>query len=325
MKILYIGPYKHNSCLSLSSLDIIETLQNSSKISNLTIRPIFINDQIININSLMINNLESKDLDEYDYVIHHAPISILNNYDKIAKVNIAIPLFSKIIGREEYKETLENFDMVLSDSQEYTNFLHKHYNIGKAKTFAYSKLYTTPYNINLGYNMDDTKLYWVGQYDSQLFEKIITSFYLAFSDREDIGLFLFLNQDPVTIKDNLDEKVQSIKNKLNIMTPINNINVVAKLLTVNDISAVHNTCDIYLDISKSNNESMLNSHIANKYNKRIITLENHVFEPNSSGYVFGENIESFNNADLAAKLIAALLDDNKVETNYQNIIDCICQ
>jgi hypothetical protein len=329
MNILYVGPYKHNSCLSLSCLDIIETLQNNPKVFNLTIKPIFINDQIFNRNSLMINNLENKDLYEYeyDYAIYHSPISLLTENNKhIAKVNVAIPLFTKIIGREEYKDTLENFDMVLCDSEEYTNFLHKNYDLSNVKTFGYSKLYTTSYNINFGYNMNDIKLYWIGSYDNELFEKIITSFYLAFYDREDISLFLFLNQDAVFIKDNLDEKIQNIRNKLNIVTTINNINVVAKPLNIDDINAIHNTCDIYLDITKANSESMLNSYIANRYKKKIIRLEKNTFQPNMPEHIFSEDIECFNTRDFAIQLKSDILSEtNNIPPDYPNIIDCICQ
>lgn len=328
MNTLYIGPYKHNSCLSLSSIDIIETLQKNSKISNLTIRPIFINDQITNVKNLMISNLENKDLSEsvYDCVIQHGPIPLLDNSVPIGKKNIAIPLFDKIVGNESYSEILNSFDMVLCDSKEYALFLHETYYLDNVEVFSYNKLYNTSLNINFSYNTNDIKLYWIGQYDSLLVEKIVTSFLLAFYDREDVALFLFFNHDHTLITENLDEKIDNIKSKLNIVNKTSNINIILKPLGIDDINAVHNTCDVFLDITKNNNESMLNLHIAKLYNKKIINCNEKTWELNTNRPVLGEYIQSFNNIDLSKQLSkdidAEILHDP--DTQNKTIVDILC-
>jgi hypothetical protein len=328
MNTLYIGPYKHNSCLSLSSIDIIETLQKNSKISNLTIRPLFINDQIININNLIVSNLENKDLSEstYDCVIQHGPITLLDNSVPLGKKNIAIPLFDKVVGNESYSEILNSFDMVLCDSREYGLFLHENYNLDNIQVFSYNKLYNTSLNINFAYNSNDIKLYWIGQYDSLLIEKIVTSFLLAFHDRQDVALFLFLNQDHTFIAENLDEKIEKIKSRLNIVNKTNNINIILKPLGFDDINAIHNTCDMFLDITKNNNESMLNLHIAKLYNKKIINCNEKTWELNTNKHVFGEYIQSFNEIDLSKQLSKDIDVEisNEPDTQNKTIVDVLC-
>jgi hypothetical protein len=328
MNTLYIGPYKHNSCLSLASIDIIETLQKNTKISDLTIRPIFINDQITTKNSLIISNLENKDLSEssYDCVIQHGPITILDNSVPVGKRNIAIPLFDKVVGNESYSEILNNFDMVLCDSKEYGLFLHENYQLNNIELFSYNKLYSTSLNINFGFNINDIKLYWIGQYDSLLIEKIVTSFLLAFYDREDVALFLFFNQDHSSITENLDEKIDNIKSKLNIVNKTNNINIILKPLGVDDINAIHNTCDIFLDITKNNNESMLNLHIAKLYNKKIIDCNKKTLELNIAKPAFGEYIQSFNNIELSEQLSKDIDAETSHDSNTQDktIVDILC-
>lgn len=329
MNTLYIGPYKHNSCLSFSSIDIIETLQKSSKISNLTIRPIFINDRITHIPNLMINNLENKDLSKemYDCVIQHGPISLLDNSVSIGKYTVAIPLFDKIVGSMSYENILKDFDLVLCDSEEYKIFLEQNYNIDKIELFSYNKLYNTSLSVNFAHNSNDKKLYWIGQYDSNLVEKIVTSFLLAFYDQENIALFLFFNHDHTFVTENLDEKIENIKSKLNIVNKTNNINIIMKPLEIGDINAIHNTCDIFLDITKNNNESMLNLHIAKLGNKKIITCNEKLLNINEHQSVFGEYIESFNNVSFSKKLLKDIDSDINFNnpTNSKNIVDILCQ
>jgi hypothetical protein len=160
MNILYIGPYKSNSIIRYASLDIIYELSQNENIDNLNIRPIFINEKNQENNDLIIDNLSKKPLsNHYDIIIQHAPITMLADSFGLADKNIAIPLFDKTINVNRYQKQLENIDLVLTDSQDFSDFLTAYYDVKNVNTFSYNKLCSSQNQIQFAIYENTYKIY----------------------------------------------------------------------------------------------------------------------------------------------------------------------
>jgi len=329
MNILYIGPYKHNRCLSYASQDIIDSLNSHSQISRLTIRPIVLpNDPTVPQN-FIISNLENAELlDEYDCIIQHADINILCDMSHLCKKNIAIPIIENIINKENYHKQLESFDMILVDSIEYQNLLSQDYGINNVKVFGYSKMYNTVNNvINFYHHNNNTKIYCIDRYDPAMFDKLITSFLLAFHDQDNISLMLFFNQEPSDIAENLNQRLEQIYKNLNVLSDTHNINILAKSFSIEELSAIHRSCQVYISLSASNIESSLNDHMAKQYGNKIISWSDitTVNIPNSQNYLFSEETKSATTMSLSNKMMLVTQTDQTPEVFHPSIIDIICQ
>jgi hypothetical protein len=329
MNILYIGPYKHNRCLSYASQDIIDSLNNHSQISRLTIRPIFLpNDPTIPQN-FIISNLENAELsDEYDCIIQHANIDTLCDMSHLCKKNIAIPIIENTINKESYYKQLESFDMVLVDSIEYQNLLSQDYGMSNVKIFGYSKMYNTVNNIiNFYHHNSNTKIYSIDRYDPAIFDKLITSFLLAFHDQDNISLMLFFNQDQSDITENLNQRLEQIYKNLNILSDTHNINILVKTFSIEELSAIHKSCQVYISLSSSNIESSLNSHMAKQYGNKIICGSDitTVNIPNNQNYLFPEETKSVTTMSLSNKMMLVTQTNQTPEAFHPSIADIICQ
>lgn len=327
---LYIGPYKNKNIVSLSSLDIIDCLNNDQRVSGLSIRPIYLNDNILDSQNLIISNLEkTKYLENYDTIIQHGPAKLLVDTLPFSAKNIAIPLLDKIYNRQRYIESLVGFDTILVDSEEYYDFLTNGYGFKNVKIFDYYRLYHNTKTLDFSANRLDKKVYYIGFYDSNLIDKIIKSFYLAANNRDDMTLMLFINQPPESIGDDMNKKIQDIQKSLNIHSINDNINMFFKYFDLEEIVSIHNTCDIYLDLANHNSDSAFNRYLAKNKNKKIIdqmTLNTYnEFAYSKSGYIYPETINDFSCSSLAESIILSLNNNDTQYRKYPNIVETICQ
>lgn len=329
MNILYIGPYKHNRCLSYASQDIIDSLNSHSKITSLTIRPIFLPNNSTIPQNLIISNLENTELlDEYDCIIQHADIDILCDMSHLCQKNIAIPIMENIINKDSYYKQLEGFDMVLVDSIEYKNLLIQDYGINNVQLFGYSKMYNTVNNtINFYHHNDNTKIYCIERYDAALFDKLVTSFLVAFHDQDNISLMLFFNQEQSEITENLNSRLEQIYKNLDILSDTHNINIIVKNFSMEELSAIHKSCQIYIKLPVSNIESSLNDYIAKQYDNQVICSSDiiTVNVPNNQNYLFPEETKSATTMSLSHNMKLATQTNKKPKEFYPNITDIICQ
>jgi hypothetical protein len=331
MNTLYIGPYKNNNVLSISSLDIIDCLNNSSKIESLSIRPIYVNNNQNNHKSLIISNLErTKYVESYDIVIQHGPVQLLLDHLPISSKNIAIPLVDKIYNRNRYFESLANFDLILVDTEEYYNFLTSGYGFKNVKIFDYYGLYHNTKTLDFSTCRSDKKIYYIGLYDSALIDKIVRAFYLATTGIDNVSLMLFINQPPDTIPEDFNKKIQEIQKSLNINSVNDNINLFFKYFDTDEIISMHNSCDIYVDLCNYNTDSGFNRYLAKNKNKTIIDRTKldtyNEFAFHNNGYIYPEIIQDFSCFSLAKVLGDALASENEHKyPKYPNIAEIVCQ
>jgi hypothetical protein len=327
MNILYIGPYKNIGTLSYASIDIIDTLNRDPRVSKLSIKPIYLNDKIRTNHDMVISNLEnSKYLDHYDFIIQHGPVGLLSHYISSNIKNVAIPLIDKIYNKKTYIDILSNFNYVLVDSDEYYDFLSgPSYNLSNVKQYSYQKMYSASQTINFHLFQQNKKIYSIGNYDLSLVEKIITSFYISFYDRDDISLLIFINGQN-TNQEQVNKMLDSLKEKLNLKNTINNINIFIKELDDKELSSIHASCDIFIDLLASNIESNLNRFIAQSNNNHIITLSDiETYQDiKYNNFVINETIPNFSDLSLSSAMLNSINHHCHKPINNTTITDILC-
>lgn len=335
MKILYIGPYRSEMSIGHSSRNIISSL---AKISDLTIRPIYIqnnNNYNLDINT---NKLEEKHIQScYDIIVQHSvPGLLVSLYDHInTKIkNIAIPIINKTINKKQYSIALSDFDNILVDDETTQSMIISSYGINNVDIFSYdvTNIDKDKNKINLDIHNNNKKFYFIGSFyaNKTMIQLIITSFYFTFAGSSDVSLVLFITETGDQIKQEIDKMITDIKKQLNILTNNNLHKIILKTLSEEDASNVHNTCDIYISLFDSGIESNINKRIAQAYNNIVIdeSNTNMLYDINQGygdTYFFGELKLTTNIVSLSDSMIRALGSTANNDTIIPTIDKIICQ
>lgn len=327
MNILYIGPYKSSTIIKYASLDLIYELSQNEKIQNIDIRPIFINEKNQENNDLIINNLSKKQLlDHYDVIIQHAPITMLSDVFGLADKNVAIPLFEKIINVTRYKKQLENIDLVLTDSPDFSDFITSYYDAKNVGTFSYNKIYSSQTQMQFPMHENTYKIYSIyNSYNSDIFKYTITAFYEAFAANDTISLIYVIKTNDQSVINKINTDFDKIKTTLGIKSNIFNIQIMIKDFSFDELCSVHNKCDLYLDLEQNNFDSKLHRHIAGQMNKQVIIdqyVENDVTPTGSERGVFTPYLGTSN---LITKITQSVSSNNTTFNAFPSISNFICQ
>jgi hypothetical protein len=272
MKTFYIGPYKNNTYLSLSSNHIINDLGKNPNIK-LSIKPIYLSKNDIGTQiSYFQENIQGSPFNS-DVVIQHCPYDWIISSDSFKKSIIIpiIPFISKnIISCLKNKQ----YDELWTDNSYYKQKLADS-GINNVKLFTYSNNINTT-NINSKYNIDihtnSLKFYFIGRYDTdqEIISKIITAFLYAFREEENRSLLLFLD-DADASKDSIGKMLQKKLSDLKIVNRSNRIKLLQYKNDNNHIDIIHNTGDIFLNLNTIN-FSNYNYWQAIYHNKPIIDI-----------------------------------------------------
>lgn len=336
MNILYIGPYRHDQIISISSKDIIDS---ASKIdgANLTIRPIYLNNSISSIDDTLLK-LENKPLlSEYDIIIEHAPIKLLTGKNDIfpSKTKlVAIPIMEPIINKRDYAKCLMGFDLVLTDNGVLEEILKNHYGLAdKTEPFSYCNNYTTEESIDLEIHNSDLKFYFIGSFTKNraTIELILQSFYIAFHAATNISLVMVLT-DKISndIRKQVDDMILVTKKKLNITESCRREKIIIKNPSLKELISIHNTCDILISLYDYEGESSINKHIAMSNKNRIIDESTVKFFYDVIGlkneiYYFGELRAVTNNFELSTAMLKSVTNDKINNTSTKTIDQILCQ
>ena len=335
MNILYIGPYNSNGLVSSSSLDILTSLNSNNKISDLTIRPIYISgNNKISDNDLIKNTSKKMLLSRYDIIIQHCPIEFLVKGNNVSSKNIAIPLFDRVLNSSRYKEALDGFDLVLSDNYEDTQFLSKNCSVKNIKTFDYSTRYDPLYvsNISLSICNNSIKYYTIiEEYNEVILTKIIKAFYSTFAPNDQFSLVLCINSGDNSLNTKISSLLENIKKSINYKSNNNsNINIFVKQFTMGDIYYLHSSCSIFID-AETSNFNRINQYAIKEFKKPVIGLDNLIIdtEPKSDNedYHVGEFAPVIGNSLLIYHMNNAIVNSSSyiTATQYQSIDEILCQ
>lgn len=336
MDILYIGPYRHNQMISISSKDIINTIGGIKNV-DLTIRPIYLSNNISEIDKSLLE-LENKSiLPEYDIIVQHAPAKFLFGsrppFTTKTKM-VAIPIMKPIINKKDYAKCLTGFDMFLTDNGVVAEILKNNYDLSaQTEMFAYADSYTTEESIDLDIYSADLKFYFIGSFarNKSAIELILRSFYIAFHAISNISLILVLtDQVSDDIRKQLDDLILTTKRQLNISQSYQREKIIVKNPSIKELISIHNTCDILISLYDYEAESNINRHIALKNNNKIIDESKIRFfydiaETKNEPYYFGESRMITNTLELSTAMRESI---NYNQTSYpvhKTIDQILCQ
>jgi len=336
MNILYIGPYRQDSLISLCSKDIIDSISNISD-ADITIRPIYLHSGVRTIDD-DLQKLENKPIrSHYDIVIQHGPIKLLYANKNLFGPNtklVCIPIMEPIINKTDYSKCLVNFDLVLTDNRLIAEILQTNYGLAdKVRQYSYFGSYRSSEVVNLGIYGADLKFYFIGSFvhNKSTVELILQSFYMSFRAITNIALVLvFTDAMSNDLKKQIDHMILSTKQKLNITEFCQREQIIVKNLSTNELASLHNTCDIFICLNDSGAESGINKKIAMNHQKRIIDESNIKFyyDVSRSGneqYYFGEARAVTNSLELSTAILESVKDNYKNNQTYPTIDQILCQ
>ena len=336
MNILYIGPYRHDSTISLSSKDIIDSLCNIPS-ANITIRPVYLQSGVPTISD-ELQKLENKPIaSNYDIVIQHAPIKLLCANKNLFGSNtrlICIPIMDPIINKADYAKCLVNFDLVLTDNKLIAEILQTNYGFAeKTRLYSYFGTYKSDEVVDLGVYGADLKFYFVGSFTNNrsAIELILRSFYISFRAVTNISLLLvFTDTLSNDLKKQIDDMVLSVKAKLNIAESCQREKIIVKKPSINELASLHNTCDILICLNDFSAESGFHRHICMNHKKRVIDESNVKFyydvsKSNNEQYYFGEAKAVTNSLELSTAILESVKDNYNSDQTFPTIDQILCQ
>lgn len=272
MKILYISPYRQSN----SQKECINNIKALKKISNINIYPIYFDNDNANPDKdiLDIEKLDTKD-QTYDIVIQHAPIDFLVPLKGIAQKNYCIPLisYSKGNSADKYHKLLD-FDSILVDSKYDSDFINNLLGAKskKIKLFSYTNSYKEDRRINLLHHNNFYKLYtFVNENNIYYIKDIIYSFILSLKEIDKCSLIIVTHSKEIAEK--INTLLDTIVAKANINYIKNYIKIVVPSNTIDDVIAIHRSCNCLIEI-RTNTNSYFHTFMAKELNNSFIINEN---------------------------------------------------
>lgn len=288
MNCLYLGPFRYNNLFGICSRNIIESLDKTKDITLYT-KHILLNN--IYSNQTMVNCASRGNRlfpEKFDVVIEHCPVDMMCIDHNIADKYIAIPIMDYGISSDT-KLMLNDFDDILIDNEHHKKIL-KHLDIESTVIdYDIAKNTDIKSRINIGINNFKTKMYFIGSYEQNIniINKLIVSFTLAFRNNDSVALILVLNDDNKEhVLKAIEKTISEIYSKLSFYPKISPIQTIAQKLSEEETHLVHNTFDIFIDLTDEY-DTGLNCYIAKLYNNTILSINDveSVIVPYLDGYV----------------------------------------
>lgn len=269
MNILYFGPYRQHDDYGIQSKLYLDDF---SKISNISSRPIYINNEYANKTDELFYSENHQN--SFDVLVQHLPISSMAVTHKI-KHNICIPIVDNHNLSQSELEKLYYFDKILVDNHYLLHILEQN-NIDTNKIIKI-KSFKAISDISIKFDLTShnftSKLYFIGDYynNTNLIDNLIMNFLNITKLHRNMSLLLFLYDTNANTIQTLSNKVKEIHQKLNIRNQMISIVPIPIQNEIKSLMTAHNTGDIFLDINEYS-KCTLNRHIANQLQKKIIDI-----------------------------------------------------
>lgn len=277
MNILYIGPYRQNNDDGILSKLYLHNLIISNH--NITCRPIYLSQSNIEKFNGEFLTYESTIYDQYDYLIQHAPLDLLQRHGGFPK-NIAVPILDNISNLKSYhKKQLTQFDKVIINNDNSEAMMVKNDLGEKIYRIACPIADNLIENLkgkklNLGIHNSTTKFYFFGNLDRDMdvIQKILVSFYISFRSEYGKSLILFLEDVNPTKQLEFVNMAKEIKQKLKINTSEKSVSeyFVFKNLLLEEKIIAHSSCQVFLNLGQA---SILQEQYAKFFNNHVINTD----------------------------------------------------
>jgi hypothetical protein len=269
--VLYLGPYRYNNSLGISSRAIIEELAQKQDL-NVTTKNIFLENPYENSTLVNYNEFEREILPEYDVVIEHTTPSMMVVDRGISKKFVAIPIMDTVLSSYDI-EKLNTFNSIYTDDYHNLNTLIA--NNLEAKIFSYNIKQPDKNNtVNIGYHNLNKKFYFIGDYttNQNMINKIIVSFIMSFRSTNNVSLVLMLtDSNSQEVENQILSNIKDIYDKMDFHPILSPIKTISQPLSMEQLHTIHSFFDIHLDIRDSYNTG-INRCLATTYNKPTIDI-----------------------------------------------------
>lgn len=276
MNTLFIGPYHQTDYVgSIARCYLDHILSSNTHQKTLVCRPLYLNNQ--DTNPLDTNNGK---LVENKTIIQHVPIDMFVGHTKFVN-NILIPIIDhKKEINSKFRDSLELATKILvNNSIDYNKLLHCNLNPKKLSIFSIKpKVDINLLNkkIDLGIYDSLYKYYFIGEYKSNtdILQKLITSFLYSFRDKESVCLVLWLSSTEQE-RVELLKFYEDLKKRLKIVRGIDPIVFISRPINFKETILMHSCGDVYLAINDDYYPT-IDEYYSSMYKKQIInksTLE----------------------------------------------------
>jgi hypothetical protein len=300
MNILYVGPYRQNNDDGILSKLYLQNLIIAKH--NITCRPIYLSQSNIERFNGSFLKYETKIYEEYDCLIQHAPLELLQKHETFPK-NIAIPILGDIINLKSYhQKQLMQFDKIIINNDNNEAVMVKNDLAEKAYRIACPIMDSLVEDLkekklNLGIHNSTTKFYFFGNLDRDMdvIQKILVSFYIAFRSEYGKSLVLFLEDVNQAKQSEFMNMTKEIKQKLKITISDKSVSefFIFKNLLLEEKIIAHNSCQVFLNLGQKSSlqeqyAKFFGNHVINTDEVETIEVPNH----NSSQYEPNDTYES---------------------------------
>ncbi len=229
MNILFIGPYRQTDGWGLASQDYIKALNTTEH--NISIKPIYMSNNITNTIDEELLTLENKRLTKYDCIIQQVLPHLFSHYTNI-KYNILLCFFETYsMNIHPWFNYLININHIMVPSKQEKETLNKILlstivsNIGgpiNTKTFKNFDKQYKPLSLPIN---GDFLFYFIGEYTQRKnLRKLIQAFYNEFDPTEPVNLLIKTNKTGFSQEKLNNQIIKDINTIKQASRKYNNIN-----------------------------------------------------------------------------------------------------
>jgi hypothetical protein len=314
MNIFFIGPYRQNNFDGIFSRNIVESIAQKHSIFA---RPIYYEKSDSNSEiKTSIDEYEDRDLKDYDCLIQNVrPVDCLytNQFGK----NILIPIIENNLEEELFihqtihKILLDNDDQSIEENKDLSK---------KTEFFDYDVSVQIEKNrvFDIGPLHAMKKFYFIGEYQKNYDTVLscIRSFvYIRSKIDSDYILVIFLINVSQTDLAFINNYIQQVYKIFNSPHTINRVVICPISMSLENISAAHNTGDIFLNYN-SYPKNQINLKIAQKLNKHIVDKPNGSLSLVANNNLNNSFDKTLSDKDITDSIINYLIEDKLHKYSY---------
>jgi hypothetical protein len=321
MNKLFIAPYYQNTYTGiLSKIYLDHILSFDHNRNSIVTRAYGGGDQLISEKPIS----ETRTLNGFQSLIQNLSPNQIIISPKFKK-NILIPniIANQLLSSDKYSDKFKLADLILVNNHlDYQKILSL--NIAPSKIQQFSLPFSlTPEvrqrKLDLGIFNDFFKFYFIGEYGPN--KDTIKSTILAFADtfkNQDCLLVLWLTCT-ASERSEMLEFYQKTKQSLGIVNQLDNIIFICRPIDYSEISAIHNSCDIYL-ATNSDYYPFIDEQFAIAFDKHIISREQITvsYSPSVTNTEQGEYIGSIPIDGLGHKMLDKFNNRNVSHKKHKN-------
>jgi len=320
--VLFVGPYNQNDGWGIAAREYIRALRLVD--CNLTVRPVYLNQQDSYVVHTEFSALETNRLDHYDVVIQNCLPHQFRHYGGVKNIGLAYFETSDIsatpwpisINLMDEMWVCSNFEQTVLANSGVTIYTRK---IPIPVDIHKYDIEYPRYDLNK--NKDDFKFYFIGEYIVRKnLESLLLAFHREFRLNECVNIVLKLNKSGVTgqqLLQRLQENIYSMKASWGMYSNhsmYKQESIITNYLAEDVIYGLHQTCDCFVTAS-SGEAFCLPAFDAMMFGNCPIAVE----KSSISEYIYDNKTRTMSGMLVDSTLVPAIAYDRPLPFLYNGI------